>query len=343
MVFLYLSCIRAPFELGFIESMSMEITGSPLIALPEGVRTAVTVGTFDGLHLGHLRILEKLLEVAQRRGLRSLVVTFDPHPRHILQPRKKLKLLTTMGKKLSLLAEIGVEYVALVKFTRAMSQLEPTRFVLDYLLERFRMTALVMGHDHAFGRNRFGDQKLVSDLSSSHGFSLYKVPPVIVDGQPVSSSRVRRVLEKGNMPAAGRLLGRYYSFNGRVVVGAGRGAQLGHPTANLMPTSSDEQLFPDGIYAAAVDLNGRTLPGVLHHGPRPTFNDDSKTLEINLFDFSGDLYERTLEVFVLERIRPIADFDTPQALVRQMDLDDSAVKKVFEKIHNPTLFLSRAV
>ncbi len=321
----------------------MEITGSQLSALPEGVRTAVTVGTFDGLHLGHLRILEKLLEVAQPKGLRSLVVTFDPHPRHILQPRKKLKLLTTLGKKLSLLAEMGVEYVALVKFTRAMSQLDPTRFVLDYLLDRFRMTALVMGHDHAFGRNRSGDEKLLVELSSGHGFSLYKVPPVIVDGQPVSSSRVRRALEQGNMPAAGRLLGRYYSFNGRVVTGAGRGARLGHPTANLIPTSPDKQLFPDGIYAAAVDLNGRTLPGVLHHGPRPTFNDESKTLEINLFDFSGDLYERTLEVFVLERIRPIADFDTPQTLIRQMDLDDSAAKKVFEKIHNPTSFLSRAV
>ena len=321
----------------------MEITGSQMSALPEGIRTAVTVGTFDGLHLGHFRILERLLKEARRRDLRSLVVTFDPHPRSVLQPRKNLKLLTTMEKKLSLLTEMGVEYVAVVKFTRALSQVSPDRFVLDFLLKRFRMSLLVIGYDHAFGRDRAGGEKLLAELASDYGFSLLKVPPVIVDERPVSSSRVRRTLEQGDMPAAGRMLGRYYSFKCRVVPGAGRGHELGHPTANLVPAIPDKQLFPEGIYAAAVDLDGRNLPGVLHYGPRPTFDDDKKTLEINLFDFSGDLYGRTFRVFVLERIRAIRDFDTPQALIRQMNLDDSAAKKVFEKIHEPDSFLSRAV
>jgi len=338
-----LSIVRVPRELRFRKGLFMEINGSQLSVLPEGVRTAVTVGTFDGLHLGHLRILEKLLETARRRTLHSLVVTFDPHPRHLLQPRKNLKLLTTLKKKLSLLAEMGVEYVALVKFTRELSQTPPHRFVMKYLLERCRMAALVVGYDHHFGRDRTGGKKLLAELSSVHGFSLVEVPPIIVDGLPVSSSRIRQALEQGNMPTAGRLLGRYYSFDGRVVAGAGRGAQLGHPTANLVPTGADKQLFPEGIYAAAVDMDGRTLPGVLHHGPRPTFEDKTKTLEINLFDFSGDLYGQTLGVFVLERLRPIVEFATPEALIRQMDLDDLTAKKVFEKIHDPASFLSRAV
>ncbi|MBN2289650.1 MAG: riboflavin biosynthesis protein RibF [Candidatus Glassbacteria bacterium] len=321
----------------------MEITGSQFSVLPEGVRTAVTVGTFDGLHLGHLRILEKLLEVSRRRGLHPLVATFDPHPRHALQPRSNLKLLTTLEKKLSLMAEMGVEYVALVKFTRAFSLVEPAGFVIDYLLNRLRMAALVMGYDHTFGRDRSGDERLLAGLSDSHGFYLLKVPPVIVDGAPVSSSRVRRALEQGDLPAAARLLGRYYSFDGRVVPGAGRGTGLGHPTANLVAIGRDKQLFPEGIYAAAVDLDGRTVPGVLHYGPRPTFEDDTKTLEINLFGFSGDLYGCTLGVFVLERIRPVAEFDSPQALVRQMDLDDSAAKKIFARINDSAFSFSQAV
>jgi riboflavin kinase / FMN adenylyltransferase len=323
--------------------MYMDITGTQLSVLPEGIRTAVTVGTFDGLHLGHLRILEKLLEVSRRKGLHSLVVTFNPHPRHVLQPRNNLKLLNSPEKKLSLMAEMGIDYVAIVEFNKAFSCLKPVRFVLDYLYDRFRMDALVTGYDHTFGRDKAGGEKLLAELSSSHGFCVLKIPPVIVDGMPVSSSRVRNVIDQGDMQAASRLLGRYYSFKGLVVTGAGRGAELGHPTANLVPSFKGKQFFPEGIYAAAVDLDGRTLPGVLHYGPRPTFDDDARTLEINLFDYSGDLYGRALQVFVLERIRSIVEFDSPQALVRQMELDDSAAKKVFEKIHQDALLFSRAV
>lgn len=313
--------------------------------MPPGAGTAVTVGTFDGLHLGHLRILEELMEQARCRSLRSLLVTFDPHPRQVLRSSQDgdLPLLSSPGKKLGMLAELGIEYVARVEFDLALSRMDPARFVIDYLLGRFRMEALVMGYDHGFGRDRSGGWELLGELASTRGFSLTRVPPVIVDEAPVSSSRIRSAVERGDMPAAGGMLGRCYSFYGRVVEGSGRGQGLGHPTANLVTEGTAGQFFPDGVYAAAVDFQGKMLPGVLHHGPRPTFGDAARTLEINLFDFSGDLYGCCLEVFLLELIRPIINFDSPRALVRQMDLDDVAARKVFKKVSNPASVLGRAV
>jgi riboflavin kinase / FMN adenylyltransferase len=313
------------------------------LVLPDGLETAVTVGTFDGLHRGHLRILEELSGAADRQGLRSLLVTFQPHPRHVLQPEKKFGLLTSTREKSRLLAELGINYLVVLRFDRELSHLPPERFVLDYLLARYRMRSLVVGYDHAFGRGRAGGEKELSELSERHGFSLLQVPPVIVEGRPVSSSRIRTALAAGDLGLAAGMLGRFYSFCGRVVSGAGRGRRLGHPTANLKPVFGDKQLFPDGIYAALVDLGGELFRGALHHGPRPTFDEEAPTLELNLFDYSGDLYGRMLEVSVVERIRPIMRFGTADDLIRQMDQDDLAVKKVFERIKVPADLLSRSV
>ena len=302
--------------------------------LPENQFTAVTVGTFDGVHKGHLRILDQLRRTAVEKGLRSLVVTFDPHPRHVLQPEVEFGLLTSTQTKVRLLAELGLDFTVVLHFDRELSQVPPERFVTDYLVERFRMKALVVGYDHAFGKDRAGGEKVLAELSESCGFSLTRVPPVMQDGQPISSSRVRRALEAGDMKAAAELLGRFYTFTGRVIRGAGRGRKLGHPTANLEPVFEKKQLFPDGIYAAMINLDGEMVQGALHHGPRPTFAEKVPTMEMNLFDFDGDLYGRVLEVFVVERIRPVLKFDTPGALIRQMDQDDLAVKDVFAALEH---------
>jgi riboflavin kinase/FMN adenylyltransferase len=314
--------------------------GSSLLA---GTHTAVTVGTFDGVHRGHLGILKELLDVARQRNLKSMVVTFDPHPRRILQHNHGMKLLSSPEAKVRLMAELGIDYVVVLKFDLALSQLSPERFVQDYLISRYGMRALVIGYDHALGKERTGREKVLNELSSVFNYSLIQVPPVILDGKPVSSSWVRAAIEQGDMGQAAKLLGRYYSFTGRVIPGAGRGKRLGHPTANLELVFEDKQLFPEGIYAATVDLDGRLMPGALHHGPRPTFDELAPTLELNLFDFSGDLYERTLEVSIIERIRPIMRFKSAGELVKQMDRDDREVKRVFEKIKIPAFTLSRAV
>ena len=315
-------------------------TGSSLLA---GTHTAVTVGTFDGVHRGHLSILEKLLDVARQLNLKSVVVTFDPHPRQFLQPESGMKLLSSLEAKLRLMTELGINHVVVLKFDRALSQISPVRFVEDYLISRYGMHALVIGYDHAFGKDRIGGEKVLRELSSVFNYSLIQVPPVVLDGKPVSSSWVRSVIEQGDMGQAAKLLGRYYSFTGRVVPGAGRGKRLGHPTANLEPVFEDKQLFPEGVYAATVDLHGKLMPGALHHGPRPTFDELASTLELNLFDFSGDLYDRTLEVSIIERIRPIMRFKNAGELVKQMDGDDREVRKLFERIKMPAFPLSRAV
>ena len=312
-------------------------------SLPPGVGTAVTVGTFDGLHKGHLGILDKLLNEASAQKLSSLVVTFDPHPRQVLQPEFKMKVLLGTQAKVRLLAELGVDYVAVLKFDRTLSQVAPEKFVEDYLVSRYGMKSLVVGYDHAFGKDRAGSEKVLGELATVYGYSLIKVPPVLMDGKPISSSWVRSALDAGDMQLTSRLLGRFFTISGKVVEGAGRGKGLGHPTANIEPEDVGTQAIPEGIYAAAVALDGKLLRGALHYGPRPTFNEKAPTLELNLFDFSGDLYGRRIEVSVIERIRPILRFKSAGDLTRQMDRDDQEVKKVFEKISMPASTLSRAV
>lgn len=311
--------------------------------MPGGLNTAVTVGTFDGLHKGHLKILDQLRMTARENGLRSLVVTFEPHPRYVLQPEVEFGLLTSTRTKVNLLAELGIDFTVVLRFDRTLSRVPPDRFVVDYLLDRYRMKALVVGYDHAFGKDRAGGERVLAELSGSRGFSLTRVPPVLRDGQPVSSSRIRRALDAGDMQEAAALLGRFYSFTGKVVRGAGRGRGLGHPTANLAPLFERKQLFPDGIYAAMLNLDGEMVRGAMHYGPRPTFGENSPTMEINLFDFEGDLYGKVLEVSVVERIRPVLKFDTAGELAAQMDRDDLAVRKVFSTLRQPAGCLGRAV
>ncbi len=300
--------------------------------LPPGVKTAVTVGTFDGVHAGHLAILEQLRQAATSRDLRSMVITFDPHPRQLLQPESDIRLLTATRAKLRLLAETGIEYTAVLAFSREFSRVSAERFVIDYLIGRFNMNCLVVGYDHAFGRGRVGGEKVLAQLSRAYDFDLIEVPPVIREGAPVSSSRIRRALSEGAMGQAARLLGRFYTIGGKVVAGAGRGKVLGHPTANIRPCELGKEVIPHGIYAAAVDLDGVMMPGALHYGPRPTFDEQKSTLELNLFDYNGDLYGRELDVAVIERIRPILSFAGAQELVSQMDEDDRMIKKILKRL-----------
>ncbi|HLA41400.1 MAG TPA: bifunctional riboflavin kinase/FMN adenylyltransferase, partial [Candidatus Glassbacteria bacterium] len=272
-----------------------------------------------------------------------MVITFDPHPRQVLQPGADITLLSSTAAKIRLFAELGIEYVTVLEFSRELSQVTADRFVIDYLIGRYNMKCLVMGYDHAFGKDRQGGEKVLQELAGIYDYGLIKVPPVIIDGRPVSSSWVRSALEDGDLKTVARLLGSYFSFSGTVVTGAGRGKKLGHPTANLEPVEPGRELFPEGIYAAAVDLDGRMLPGALHHGPRPTFDETENTIELNLFDYTGDLYGKMLEVFVIERIRPILRFDSEEELTRQMDADDEVVRKLFAKMKSSATLLRRAV
>jgi riboflavin kinase / FMN adenylyltransferase len=283
--------------------------------------TVVTVGTFDGVHLGHRQVLAALCAAAHERDAASLLVTFDPHPLRIVGPDTAPPLLTTPQEKIEVLAQSPLQRVAFLRFTPAVAALSPVQFVDDVLLARFRMCHLVIGYDHGFGRGRSGDVDTLRDIGARRGFEVQVVPPVVADGEAVSSSRIRRALAAGDVAAAAAALGRPYSLAGTVVRGAGQGRRLGFPTANIEVASSDKLIPHEGIYAVRANLRDRTVDGVLHLGPRPTFAGLPPSIELHLFDFDENLYGHRVRIEFVARIRDIAHFDSVPALVRAMEAD----------------------
>ena len=297
--------------------------------LPPHVRgTIVTVGTFDGVHRGHLDVLARLVERAREAGLPSLLVTFEPHPLEIVRPASAPLLLTTRHEKLAALAATGLEYVAIVPFTRQFASRSAEQFVDVTLRERFRMAQLLIGHDHGFGRGREGGADTLRELGRSRGFRVDVVPPVQSgSGEPVSSSRIRRAIAEGSLDVAAAGLGRTYSLTGTVVAGEARGRLLGYPTLNVQPESARKLLPADGVYAVDVaTLRGR-FGGMLSIGGRPTFDDDRRTIEAHLFDVSGDFYGDVVQVGFVARLRDIVRFPDVAALVAQLAVDEHDARR----------------
>ncbi len=297
---------------------------------PDAPGTVATVGTFDGVHVGHRTILRELHRHARARGLRSLLVTFDRHPLSVVEPERAPRLLTTPNEKKEILAQFPLDYVAFLPFTRSLSRYEPEAFVRRILVSRFRVQGLVIGPDHGFGRSRSGDLRTLERLGEELGFAVDVVHEVEVAGEPVSSTRVRRAIEGGEVERAGRMLGRPYSLWGVVVHGMGRGRSLGFPTANLAPPSPTKLLPCPGIYAVRASLREHILNGLLHLGPRPTFPGSPPSLELYLLEFEGDIYGETVRVELLSRLRDVRPFDSPAALVAQMRRDRDAAIRYFQ-------------
>jgi riboflavin kinase/FMN adenylyltransferase len=296
--------------------------------LPGGIEgTVVTVGTFDGVHRGHLDVIARLVGEAARAKQPSLLITFEPHPLEVLNPAAAPLLLTTRGEKLAALAGTGVDYVAVVAFTAALAQYSAEEFVDRVLRSRFRMRELLIGHDHGFGRKREGDVELLRTLGAERGFRVDVVPPVATaEGEVVSSTLVRRAVAAGDLRAAEAGLGRPYSVRGEVVAGEARGRGLGFPTLNVLPESPRKLLPPDGVYAVEVATGGGRFGGMMNLGPRPTFDDARRTLEAHLFGADGDFYGQVVEVGFVARLRDTMKFDGPAALVAQLGRDETAAR-----------------
>lgn len=290
--------------------------------------TAITVGTFDGVHRGHRHVLDALARAATARDLSSLLVTFDPHPLRIVRPEAAPPLLTTPAEKMEILAQTAVDRVAFLRFTPELGALSPRRFVEEILIGRFALQHLVIGYDHGFGRHRTGDAETLREIGAELGFGVEVVPPVRDEADAVSSSRIRRALAAGDVVAAARGLGRPYALTGTVVRGAGMGHRLGFATANI-DVGHPEKLIPhEGIYAVRAALRDRFVNGVLHLGPRPTFAGLPPSVELHLFDFSGDLYGSRVTVHFVGRVRDIARFDSVEALVRAMERDCQEARRL---------------
>jgi riboflavin kinase/FMN adenylyltransferase len=290
--------------------------------------TVVTVGTFDGVHCGHRDVVSRLVARARAAHRVSLLVTFEPHPLEIINPSAAPGLLTTRDEKLSLLAKTALDSVAIVPFTPELAQLPAAEFVDSILLGRFGMAELLIGHDHGFGRGREGDITLLRSLGKSRGFKVDAVAPVLTsDGEPVSSTLVRRALAAGELERARALLGRAYSVSGPVVAGDARGRLLGFPTLNVDIVDSRKLLPPDGVYAVRVEGSRGRFDGMMNLGGRPTFGDERRRIEVHLFDVDGDFYGDRIDVAFVARLRDTMRFSGPDALVAQLRLDADAARR----------------
>jgi riboflavin kinase/FMN adenylyltransferase len=298
--------------------------------LPPGTasfsRTVVTIGNFDGVHLGHRAILGRVQQRARELEAQAVAVTFDPHPLKVLRPGMHLPLLTTPAQKLQLLNASGLEAVVVLPFTREFAALPARDFVLRYFCDGLKVREVVVGHDYCFGRNREGNIDLLRELGRTHGFTVQVVWAVEVDGAVVSSSLIRAMLKLGRVAEAANLLGRSYGVVGRFILGKGRGAKLlGVPTANLRP--ENELLPATGIYAVRVRRGAETWLGAANIGTSPTFENGEFSLEVHLLDFDGDLYGDTLEVEFAARLREERKFPSLEALTAQIHADIAAARR----------------
>src|SRR5881394_4005467 len=288
----------------------------------------VTLGTFDGVHRGHQAVLAEVTRRARAGQLESVVVTFDPHPLAVVNPAGAPKLLTLPDEKEDLVRAAGIAEFVVMPFTPAIAQLDAEAFV-QRLCEQYALRELVMGFDHGFGRGRGGDVELVQRLARNRNFGVAVVDAVRDDGQPISSTLIRTALAHGDLDAAARWLGRRYGIRGTVVRGAGRGRTIGIPTINLASPDPRKLLPPDGVYAVEVRIlapDSKILGGMMNQGPRPTFGEQARTLEIHLFDFDGELYGETVNVEWVRRLRDVQAFASREALVAQLERDRQAAR-----------------
>jgi riboflavin kinase/FMN adenylyltransferase len=292
-------------------------------------RAVVTLGNFDGAHLGHQAIIRGAVARARDVGARCVALTFEPHPMAVLAPDRAPPMIQTLHDRLASLRDLGVDVTVLQRFTLDFAGLDPEAFVRDFLLRHIEVVHVVVGYNVSFGRGRAGSAETLRTLGGRLGFGVDVVGPVATpgNGEQVSSTRLRELIQAGDMPGARRLLGRPYALRGRVVVGDRRGRTLGFPTANLH-LRRGLLLPPDGVYAVGAEVDGRAHAGVLNVGVRPTFGGRRHTVEAHLLDFAGDLYRQWLVVKVIERLRGETTFSGPEALRAAIAADVARARRV---------------
>ena len=294
--------------------------------------TLLTIGVFDGVHLGHEYLLSWLREQARQQNLLSGVVTFRQHPQEVLSGGSGLPHLTSLSEKGALLKNEGIDIVVAISFTREMAELSARQFV-GLLKKYLRIRGLVIGPDFALGKNREGDAETLRNLGKEMGFSVEVMPPAKINGEVVSSTAIRKALADGDMQKVSSLMGRPFRLQGRVVTGVGRGSEMGFPTANL-EIDPNQALPSDGVYATLANINGNTYQSVTNIGLRPTFDGKGRTIETCIIDFNGDLYGSELKIDVVERLRGEQRFDSVEELKKQMAEDMKQGRAILNTVAN---------
>jgi len=300
---------------------------------PEHPYPVLAIGNFDGLHLGHQAILSKAIERAKAHQGTSIILTFEPHPRRVFHPEETFKLLNTFQIKARMIEGTGVDVCYVAEFNTGFLELSPEAFSQKFLQEKMACKEVIVGKDFRFGKDRAGDLADLVRFGETYGFKVLAQEPVWVEGEMVSSSQIRALLREGNIALAGKMMGRFYILEGKVIHGDGMGAELGYPTANLRLPN---ELIPGlGIYAARVDFmkmeGHKTQDAIVYIGSRPTFAKKAISIEVHLLDFREDLYGKRIRVSMVDRIRGDEHFETKEALIRQIALDIEKARAILQK------------
>ena len=290
----------------------------------------VTVGTFDGVHIGHAAVVASTLDIARQHRGTSVVVTFDPHPRQVIDQANAPGILTSLEEKQARLQALGVDVLAVIRFDDAVRQLAPETFVSEFLVDKLKAKSVIVGYDHSFGKDRQGGLETMQRLGTLFGFSVESPSASLIDGQPVSSTRIRKALLQADMDTVTELMGQPYPLWGRVVEGEKRGRALGFPTANLVFETSGKLLPPPGVYTGVVKLEKPYL-AVVNYGKRPTFRGQDASCEVHLLDFSRDLYDQVLPLEICHRIRGERAFESKEALIEQIHVDIQSAEQMFSQ------------
>ncbi len=285
-------------------------------------KTFVTIGTFDGVHFGHQKIIEKLVTDAKKANKKSVVLTFFPHPRMVLQKDSALELINTIEEKKTLLAKTGLDYLIIHPFSKNFSRTTALEFVRDLLVNQLNISKLIIGYDHHFGKNREGNIVQLTEYSHLYDFTVEEIPAQDIDDVSVSSTKIRRALHAGNLKTANNYLGYYFTLNGNVVNGKQLGGKIGYPTANI-DVKEDYKLIPKtGVYVVKSKIDNNTVFGMMNIGNRPTVDGNYQTIEVHFFDFNQDLYTKNLTIELLYFLRDEQKFDDIDSLINQINKDE---------------------
>jgi len=289
-------------------------------------KTFVTIGTFDGVHFGHQKIIEKLVLEAKKEGKKSVLLTFFPHPRMVLQKEASIELINTIEERAKLLEKTGLDYLIIHPFSKEFSRTTALEFVRDFLVNQLNISKLIIGYDHHFGKNREGNIKQLTEYSQLYDFTVEEIPAQDIDDVSVSSTKIRRALHAGNLKTANNYLGYNFMINGVVVNGKQLGGKIGYPTANIDVKESYKLIPKTGVYVVKSEIDNETIYGMMNIGNRPTVDGKHQTIEVHFFDFNKDLYHQSLTVELIYFLRDEHKFDSIDSLIHQLKIDENTAR-----------------
>lgn len=288
----------------------------------------ITIGTFDGVHIGHQKVIKKLIKNAHKKNAISVLLTFFPHPRMVLQKDLDIKLINTINERIQLLEKIGLDVLIIQPFTEEFSRLSALEFTRNILVNKLNVSKLIIGYDHHFGKNREGNFEQLAEYAYTYGFKLKRISQKDVNNIAVSSTKIRRAIENGEIEKANKYLGYYFMLSGKVVKGNNLGEKIGFPTANLQILETYKLIPKTGVYVVKSMINNQTIFGMMNIGFRPTVSGKNQTIEIHFFNFNADLYEKFIQIEIISYIRDEQKFESVNALKNQLIKDKSKSLKI---------------